>query len=444
MADSLLQRALGKQGSEKLYKRLSPAQREALRYQWEVHARPEQLPPLGDWRIWLFCAGRGSGKTRSASEWVRWLVENGKAGHVALVAKTPADARDVMVEEGESSILKTARPNFRPKYEPSKRRLTWPNGATATIYSAEEPDQLRGPQHDAAWVDELAKFPKARKVWDNLMFGLRVLGPDGSQPRCLVTTTPRPTKLIVELAKGRRQPDGSWKARSDVVVTTASTYDNRQFLAPGFLEEIENRYEGTRLGRQELHAKLLEDVVGALWTLEIIDDNRADDVPELDTVVVGVDPATTATEESSETGIAAAGRAGSDYYVLADRSCRRSPGGWASRAIATYQMLEADSIIAEANQGGDMVKHTLHTVDASVPIRLVHASRGKRTRAEPVAALYEQGRVHHVGLFPELEDQLTTWIPGEKSPDRLDALVWAISALRQGWKPGRVGIRVIG
>lgn len=427
-------------------KRMTPMQRREFMFAWELHARPAQLPPNSDWRIWLYLAGRGAGKTRAAAEWVRHLAENGKAKKIALVAKTAADARDVMVEQGESSILQTARPDFRPMYEPSKRRLTWPNGAIAITYSAEDPEQLRGPQHDAAWVDELAKFGRARETWDNLMLGLRVPGPDGTPPRCLVTTTPRPTPLIVELVKGDKLPDGTWRPRSDVVVTRSRTWDNALNLAPTYLDDLRRRYEGTRLGRQEIDGEILEDVEGALWSPDIIDAFRVLLAPDLVQIVVGVDPAVTATETSDETGIVVAGRAANgELFVIEDCSCRESPAGWAGRAIGAYHSHRADGIIAESNQGGDMVRHTIHSVDASVPVKLVHASRGKRTRAEPIASLYEQGRVHHVGSFPDLEDQLTSWVPGERSPDRLDALVWACSSLvAVRREPGRVGIRVIG
>lgn len=444
MAASLLELTLARLGHEKLWDALLPREREQLIYEWPIMARPEQIAPDGDWRILLFLAGRGAGKTRAGAEWVRWNVETGRARHIALVAKTAADARDVMVEEGESSILKISPPWFMPKYEPSKRRLTWPSGAVAITYSAEDPGQLRGPAHDIAWVDEIAKWPRARETWDNLMLGLRVISDQGAQPQCFVTTTPRPTPLIIELARGIKQPDGLYAPRPDVVVVRGSTYDNRANLAPGFLEEILRRYEGTRLGRQELHAEILEDVEGALWTLAMIDHGRVTQSPDLDQVVVGVDPAVTATERSDETGIVVVGCAGPDLYVLADESCRESPAGWAGRAIAAYRAHEADRIVAEANQGGDMVRHTIHTVDPGVPVTLVHASRGKRTRAEPVASLYEQGRAHHVGSFPELEDQMATWCPGESSPDRVDALVWACSSLMTRSRPGSVGIRVIG
>lgn len=389
---------------------LSEAEAEQILYDWRFWARANQVAPDGDWRTWLVLAGRGFGKTRCGAEWVRAEVEHGRRKRLAIVGPTAADVRDVMIE-GESGILATARPGMRPVYEPSKRRLTWPNGAVATTYSADEPDRLRGPQHDGAWADELAawRYPQA---WDMLQFGLRL----GGDPRAVVTTTPRPTPIVRALA-----------ASETTVVTRGSTYDNAANLAPQFLEQIVSKYEGTRLGRQELHAEILADTPGALWSLAMLEDRR--DPPDLARVVVAIDPAVTATDSSDETGIVVAGR-GVDGrgYVLADRSCRLSPLGWANRAIAAYDDFRADAIVAEINNGGDLVATVLRTLRPEVPIKTVHASRGKQTRAQPVAALYEQGRVSHCGVFAQLEDQLTTWSPDAgTSPDRLDALVWALT-----------------
>ncbi len=381
--------------------------------EWEEYARPEQLPPPGDWRVWLILAGRGWGKTRAEVEWLRMQMESGRCKRMAIVGRTAADVRDVMVE-GESGILEKSRPNFRPRYEPTKRRLTWPNGAIATTYSAEEPDTLRGPQHDGAIADELAawRYPEA---WDQLMFGLRI----GEDPRVVVATTPRPTRIIKELLDDPK-----------VVVTRGTTYDNIANLAPAFVEKIVARYEGTRLGRQELLAEVLSDVPGALWQLSQIDALRVTAAPPLTRIVVAIDPAASSGDEASETGIIAAGLADNGHaYVLEDRTVRASPGEWARRAVAAYHRLRADRIIGEVNNGGEMVGHTIMMVDPTVSYKAVHASRGKLTRAEPIAALYEQGRVHHVGTFPELEDQMTMWVPGDPSPDRMDALVWALTEL---------------
>lgn len=385
---------------------------ESFVYEWWFHARQNQLPPCGDWRLWLILAGRGFGKTRTGAEWIRAEVEASRRGRLAVIAPTAADARDVMVE-GESGIMATARPSFRPAYEPSKRRLTWPNGAQAAIYSADEPDRLRGPQHDGLWADELAAW-RYPETWDMAMFGLRL----GLDPRSVVTTTPRPTKLVRELI-----------AAPTTTVTTGSTYDNLENLAPAFAEQIIRKYEGTRLGRQELLAEILTDVPGALWTYAMLEDRRPS--PDLTRVVVAIDPAVSSNEESDETGIVVAGL-GVDGrgYVLADRSCRLSPDGWARRVVAAYDELGADLVVAEVNNGGDMVEHTIKTIRPRIPYKKIHASRGKQTRAQPVAALYEQGRVSHIEVFPELEEQLTQWTPESgTSPDRLDALVWALTEL---------------
>lgn len=390
---------------------------QALDDPWRRQARPEQLPPAGDWSTWLVSAGRGWGKTRTGAEWVRSLAEGGQASRIALVGPTAADARDVMVE-GESGLLSICPGHFRPDYEPSKRRLTWPNGCIATMFSSEEPDRLRGPQHGAAWCDELAAWRNLDATWNMLQFGMRL----GKHPRQLITTTPRPIKLLKELVK-----------RDDTVVVRGSTYDNRENLAPTFFSQIVTRYEGTRLGRQELNAELLEDTEGALWSYSLIEKARlpADHRPELRRIVVAIDPAVSVSETSDETGIVVAG-VGVDGkgYVLEDCSGKYSPTEWARRAIDAYNRHHADRVVAEANQGGAMVENTLRVLDKNLPIKLVHASKGKVTRAEPISALYEQGRVHHVGAFDQLEDQLCSFTPGSSgSPDRLDALVWALTAL---------------
>ena len=338
---------------------------------------------------------------------------------VALVAPTAADARDTMVELGESSILKISPPWFMPHYEPSKRRVTWPNGAVATLFSADEPDRLRGPAHDLAWADEVAAWLHATEVWDQLMFGLRL----GDNPRCAATTTPKPTTLIRDLLS---------RVGQDVVVTGGSSYENRANVASVWLEDIIRRYEGTRLGRQELLAELLADAPGALWQRARIDELRVAQALELVRVVIAIDPAVTSGEDSDETGIVCAGKGVDGHgYVLADRSCRMSPHGWATRAVTAFDEFLADRVVGEANNGGDMVESTIRTVRASIPYTKVWASRGKRVRAEPIAALYEQGRVHHVGPLLELEDQMCTWLPEgvDWSPDRLEALVWALTEL---------------
>jgi len=378
---------------------------------WRDVARAEQVAPDGDWSTWLYMAGRGSGKTRAGAEWVHEQIAAG-CRRIALVGATAADVRDVMVE-GESGILATARPGARPVYEPSRRRLTWPGGAIATTYSAEEPERLRGPQHDGAWADELGAW-KYEAAWDMLLLGLRL----GAEPRALVTTTPRPTKLVRSLLSD-----------ANTITTRGSTYDNRDNLAPSYFASIITRYEGTRMGRQELMGELVDDVPGALWTLSLLDGLRVQAAPDLVRVIVAVDPAVTSGAESDETGIVVVGIGADGHgYVLADRSCRMSPDGWARRAAQAYHEYQADRLIVEDNQGGEMVAFLLGTVDATVPIKRIRASRGKRLRAEPVAALYEQGRVHHVGVYPDLEDQMASFTgDGGEHDDRVDAMVHALT-----------------
>lgn len=407
---------------------LTPAEVRSIAFDWHAWARPKQLAPAGDWRIWLLLAGRGFGKTRCGAERIRSKIEASLSGRVALVAPTAADARDVMVE-GESGLMAICPPWNRPVYEPSKRRLTWPNGATATTYSADEPERLRGPQHDDAWADELAswRYPES---WDMLMFGLRL----GDNPQCVVTTTPKPVALVRDLVK---------REGIDVAITRGSTYENRCNLAPAFFTQIVSRYEGTRLGRQEIHADVLDQAEGALWKREWFDAHRVTVAPPLRRITVNIDPAASNTTASDETGITATG-VGEDGrgYLLADRSGRYSPDGWARAAISLWGELRANVIIAEKNNGGDMVTNTITMTarelaregvisTAFVPVETVWASQGKFARAEPVSALYEQGRISHVGTFAQLEDQCCTWEPngGERSPDRLDSLVWGFTEL---------------
>lgn len=401
---------------------------------WPDIARPEQLPPPGDWATWLVLAGRGFGKSRTGAEFTKAEVESGRCRRFALVGPTASDARDVMVE-GESGILSLYAgrdESERPIYEPSRRRLTWPNGAIATTYSAEEPDRLRGPQHDGFWCDELAAWQDPQATWDQLQFGLRL----GKRPRGIVTTTPRPIKLVRALL-----------ADSTTAVTRGSTYDNEPNLAPGFIKVIRQSYEGTRLGRQEIEAEVLDDNPGALWRLALIDAARVAKAPiEFKQVGVGVDPAVTNKEDSDETGIVVAGTATCNCkgtpelhgFVLEDASGVYSPDGWAKAVARMYHKHSADFVIPEVNNGGDLVASNLMTLgDAYMKITQhngrygVSASRGKQTRAEPVAGLYEQGKIHHVGGFSKLEDQMTQWDPlnDDDSPDRLDALVWVLTWL---------------
>lgn len=420
---------------------LDETELEALRWDWKFWARPKQLEPPGDWDVWMYLAGRGSGKTRTGAEWIRAQVcgstplGKGKCGRIALIGETTGDVRDVMVE-GESGLLSVHPPGFRPLYEPSKRRLTWPNGAVATCYNGTEPDQLRGPQHDAAWIDELAKLMFMQEVWDQLMFGLRL----GLKPRAMATTTPRPMKLIKELVKD-----------DSVFVTPGTTYENASNLAPAFLKTITRKYEGTRLGRQELMAEVIEDNPYALWRQSDLDGNRIGikELPEFERIVVAVDPPVTSGEDADECGITVSGRCSDRIgYILEDASKRGlTPSQWAERAISRYYKWQADAIVVEVNNGGDLVKATISNVDSTVPIKEVRASRGKVIRAEPVAALYEQGRVRHVGQHTALEDQMcdfTTDFDRKKagySPDRLDSLVWGLSHLMLTERSGRPHIR---
>lgn len=417
MTTSLIERAVHAQGPEAVYEQLTEEERQQLKYIWRAWARPSQLAPPGDWLVWLMLAGRGWGKTRSAGEFVIEEVKAGRAKRIGMIAKTPANARDVMVE-GESGLLNISSPDFMPNYEPSKRRITWPNGALATVYSSKEPDHLNGPQHDLIWMDELRTFYTAQEVWDMAMLGLRL----GQHPRCVVTTTPLPIKLIKDLVK--RSQDKI----PDVIITGGTTYENRSNLAKSFYDQNITRYEGTRLGQQELHAKLLEDVPGALWSRSIIKYKPA---PDLVRVVVAIDPAVTSKSTSDETGIAVAGKGVDGHaYILADRSARVSADAWARRAVQAFEDFKADKVIGEVNQGGDLVELTIRTVDKNIPFKSIHASRGKHVRAEPVSALYEQGKVFHVEPFTELEDQMCTWLSESgESPDRMDALVYALTEL---------------
>lgn len=332
-----------------------------------------------------------------------------------------------MVEVGDSSILGVSPPWFRPEYEPSKRRLTWPNGAIAMLYSGDEPDQLRGPQHDTAWVDELAKFKYPQQTMDNLEMGLRI----GPNPQGVITTTPRPIPVIKKLI-----------ADPEVVDTKGSSYENLANLAPIFIRRILRQYEGTHLGTQELHGEIMDDQPGALWNRDLLESGRVTQMPDMIRMVVGVDPQASSSAEGAGTGIVAAGlgRRG-DGYVLGDYTLSGSPAAWAGQAIATYHHEVADRIVAEVNNGGEMVMHTIHSIDPSVPVKMVRASRGKRTRAEPIAAFYEQGRVHHVGTLGQLEDEMCNWVPGEggDSPHRVDALVWALTELMIGTSEMEVG-----
>ncbi|WP_244487647.1 MULTISPECIES: terminase family protein [unclassified Aureimonas] len=400
---------------------------------WAEVARAEQLPPGGDWRQWLMIGGRGSGKTRAGAEWIGAMAMGtaplaAKAhGRIALVAETLGDAREVMVE-GESGLRAISLPP-RPIFEASRRRLVFPNGAIAQIFSSEDPDSLRGYQFDAAWGDELAKWRHAEACFDNLQLALRL----GDRPRVLLTTTPRPIPILKRLLK-----EGS------TAVTHMRTAENAENLAGGFLAAMEARYGGSRLGRQELDGEMIEARTDALFDRAAIDRQRVRAAPAMRRIVVAVDPPATATKRSDACGIVAAGVAeDGQIYILSDGSLEAAkPADWARAAVRLFERLEADRIVAEVNQGGDMVEAVIRTISPTVPIRSVRATRGKWTRAEPVAALYEQGRVRHAGSFPALEDEMADFGPdglsNGRSPDRLDAMVWAVTALSTAQAEPRV------
>lgn len=407
---------------------LGASELEFLLHDWRFWARDDQLPPDHDgWRTWLLIGGRGAGKTRAGAEWVRSLVEGatplerGRLSRIALVGETYADVREVMID-GPSGLRAIGPADRRPVYEASRRRLVWPNGAQAAAFSAEDPDGLRGPQHEAAWGDEACKWRYADETWSNLQLGLRL----GDRPRQAVTTTPRPTAFLKRLS-----------ADPATAISRMTTFDNAAHLAAGFIDGIAAALDGTHLGRQELYGEIVEEAEGALWRLADIDGARRDEAPDLARIVVAVDPPASVGARADECGVIVAG---ADYgtgpermfYVLEDASLQGArPSVWAARAVDAYRRWRADRIVAEANQGGEMVRSVIAQADADAPVRLVRARRGKRLRAEPVAALYEQGRVRHVGVFARLEDQMTafTGAGAGRSPDRVDALVWALTEL---------------
>ncbi len=397
---------------------------------WELVARTDQWPPDfatdgAPWRVWLILGGRGAGKTRAGAEWVKALAL-GRAqfsvrpvARIALIGETAADVRDVMIE-GVSGLLAVHDKRDRPRWESSRRRLLWDSGVVAQAFSAEDPESLRGPQFHAAWCDELAKWRYARETWDMLQFGLRL----GDWPRQLVTTTPRPTPILKELL-----------AHPKTAVTRALTRENAANLAPSFLESVIAQYAGTRLGRQELDGEIIEERRDALWTRDMMESARVAAAPALSRIVVAVDPPASSGKRADNCGIVAAGEdAAGLVYVLDDQTLAAArPAQWARAAIALYHRLSADALVAEVNQGGDMVRAVLNEADPTAPVTMVRATRGKYLRAAPVAQLYEQGRVRHVGAFPALEDEMCDFgldgLSSGRSPDRLDALVWAVSAL---------------
>jgi phage terminase large subunit-like protein len=410
----------------KLLSEIGPKKAEELRHDWGFWARPEQLEPDGGWNTWVALAGRGWGKTRAGAEWVRHRIRSGDK-IVHCVAPTKGDVRRVMVE-GDSGLLNvcwSGDTTYRgkhigfPVWSPTNNSLTWENGAKAVFFSAEDPERLRGPQAYSAWCDELCAWRNAQDTWDMMMFGLRL----GKHPKVFVTTTPKTTKLIRTILDDEK-----------TVVSKGSTYDNASNLADTFLDAVRKTYEGTRLGRQELYAEILDEASGALWNRTLLAkcEIEKDEVPNLSRIVVSIDPAITSNAESDMTGIVVAGVDQEGIaYVLEDHTGRYTPQQWAAKAVELYHDHMADRVVAERNQGGDMVRHTLHTEDENLPVKLVHASRGKMARAEPVSALYEQNKVKHVRGLNDLEDQMVQWEPlgSIGSPDRLDALVWALTDL---------------
>lgn len=430
MLASLASGAAPEQAVEPWLATLSAGEAEFLLHDWQLWARDDQLPPPlsqggGDWTTWLILGGRGAGKTRAGAEWVRGLAlgkppfADAPVGRIALIGETLGDARAVMID-GPSGLLTIHPSGERPIYNASRRELTWPNGAMAQLFSADDPESLRGPQFGAAWADELAKWRYAQTTWDMLQFCLRL----GDHPRQAVTTTPRPIPLIKRLM-----------ADPTTTISRARTKDNAINLAPSFLSTIVSNYQGTRLGRQELDGELIEDRPDALWQRETIEKARIREAPPLNYIVVAIDPPVTTGPRADACGIVAAGSTENGYaIILADATVQGvQPLDWALAAVGLYKSLKADSIVAEVNQGGELVAEMLRQVAPTIPIRQVRATRGKYLRAEPVATLYRRGLVSHAGLFPELEDQMCDFGRGGlsdgSSPDRLDALVWALTEL---------------
>ncbi|MEM7214850.1 MAG: terminase family protein [Pseudomonadota bacterium] len=396
-----------------------------LKFDWPLWARLKQRPPLNNWRTWLVLGGRGAGKTRTGAEWLKGVAlgdphyPGSSGGRVALVGTNYDDIRDVMIE-GESGLLAVSHKSERPQWLVSKRELVWPNGTIGKLFSSADPEGLRGSQFGAVWLDEVVKWHKLEQTWDMLQFCLRI----GKYPRQVVTTTPKPLKLLQRILDDPM-----------TVAVRSTTRENMHNLSGSFLDYVEGIYAGTSLGRQELDGEIIADNEHGLWSRAMIEAGREDEAPAMGRIVIAVDPPAGSGEKSACCGIIAAGKADDDTcHVLADRTLASAkPHEWAGAVVRLYHMLEADLVVAEANQGGEMVRSVLHTEDKSIPVRTVHARRSKWLRAEPVAMLYEQGRVRHAGRFPELEDQMCAigvdGLANGVSPDRVDALVWAISEL---------------
>lgn len=389
-----------------------------LFYNWHFWRRKDQTPPPGaKWRTWVLQGGRGGGKNWTGSNYIHELAMSGKFSRISIVGATAADVRELQIE-GEAGILNIAPPHELPDYQPSKRKVVWPNGATGILYTGEDPEQTRGANSSVAWLDEFCKYQYPREVWDNIQFGLRL----GNHPHAIITTTPKPIPTFKQIV-----------GEDSTLVSYCSTFDNRLNLSDQFFEYVTTRYGNTRLGRQELYAEILDDVPGALWKRELIDSYRVTQVPKnIQRLVVGIDPAMTNTEDSDETGIIVGCIDDSNHvFILRDVSGRFDPEHWISRALVQYHTWNADRIVGEVNNGGDLIEALLRTHDNKAAFKAVRAKRGKYTRAEPIAALYEQGKVHHVGTFAELEDQMCNFVPGEDHglDDRVDAMVWTITEL---------------
>ena len=399
---------------------ISVEQRASARVYWAgVQAREEQIEPEGDWNTWLIQSGRGWGKTRTGAEWIVWQAVNNPNTRWAVVAPTYSDVRDTCIEgvSGIRAVLDRYR--MSGNWNRSLGEVILKNGSRIKLFSADQPERLRGPQHHGAWVDELAAWRYMEEAWNQLKFGLRL----GEHPKIVATTTPKPSKFLKAL-----------QDNPTTIVTRGSTFDNAANLSGEALKELKLRYEGSRMGRQELYGELIEDVEGALWTAKNLDETRVIKAPEMERIVVGVDPAVSFTEDSDATGIITVGKGvDGEFYVLADHTIKGTPDQWARQVAIAFYAAKADHIVIEVNQGGDLNESVLRTIDPDLPIRKVHATRGKRIRAEPVSALSEQFRVHLCGYFQDLEDELTQWSPeSSDSPDRLDAFVWGMTALMQG------------
>ncbi|MDB2438405.1 terminase family protein [Hellea sp.] len=409
------------QTPEDYLKRLTPSTKLAdVKKLWEIYARPHQIPASDDWLMWLLLGGRGSGKTRTGAEWIREQVTVHGKSRIALVAPTFHDAREVMIE-GESGLRNIGYQSERPHFSPSRRQLKWPNGAVGHVFTAEDPDGLRGPQFDAAWADEFCAWTYPEQTLSNLRLALRL----GTNPQLVLTTTPKPVPALKKLL-----------AAKGLLISRGSTADNEDNLAPTFLSAMEEAYGGTRLGRQELSGEYIEDLDGALWTRSMLEAAYTDERPDCERIILAIDPPVTSGANSDACGLIVAGLRGegrkAKAFILHDGTVQgRSPEGWAKAALSLARGWEADYIVAETNQGGELVSSVLNMLDPSMPVRNVYASRSKAIRAEPVALLYEQGRVAHCGRFMPLEDELAAM--GTKasnhSPDRADALVWAVTEL---------------